>query len=366
MRCVNDILDSRWLTNHGKYVKELESRVARLVGVRHCIAVCNATIGLELLVRALPMHGEVIVPSFTFVATAHALQWQGISPVFADIDPHTHCLAPASVAAAITSKTTGIVGVHIWGEPCATAELQQLAERHRLHLIFDAAHAFGCASRGQMIGTFGRAEVFSFHATKFINAFEGGAIVTDDDALAEKLRLMQNFGFSGYDNVIYIGTNGKMTEIAAAMGLANIDSMAEIIEHNRENYLEYQKQLKALPGLSIKTVSQSEKRNFQYIVTEVDESVLGLTRDELVQVLHAENVIARRYFYPGVHNMEPYRSRPGRSSFLEETEALCKRVLILPTGTAVSRTDIASVCGAIRVAATNAPLVKDRLKAMAG
>jgi dTDP-4-amino-4,6-dideoxygalactose transaminase len=196
MRRVERILDARWFTNYGDCVQELEERLARYLGVRHCVTVCNATVGLEIVARALGFEGEVIVPSLTFVATAHALQWQQIRPVFCDIDPRTHCIDPDQVERLVTPRTTGIVGVHLWGRSCDVDGLQAVADRHGLGLMFDAAHAFGCTYKGRMIGGFGRAEVFSFHATKFFNTFEGGAITTDDDDLAARLRLMTNFGFA--------------------------------------------------------------------------------------------------------------------------------------------------------------------------
>src|SRR3990172_11212859 len=285
---LNDILDRRWLTNRGEYVIELEKRIAELVGVRNCILVCNGTVGLELLIRALGLTGEVIVPAFTFVATAHALQWQEITPVFADIDPDTHCLDPGSVESMITPRTSGIIGVHVWGRPCAIEDLAGIAARRNLKLTFDAAHAFACSHEGRMIGSFGEAEVFSFHATKLINTFEGGAIVTDNDSLAEKLRLMQNFGFAGYDRVIYIGTNGKMSEVCAAMGLTNLDSLDEVIKCNRANYEAYQRQLAGIPGMRLLAYDKRHSSNYQYVVVTVGDDSL-LTRDELVEVLHAEN-----------------------------------------------------------------------------
>lgn len=358
---VNEILDSRWFSNHGKFAIELESRIAKQVGVTHCIVACNATIALELLIRAVGMRGEVIVPSFTFVATAHALQWQEVTPVFADIDPETHCLDSAAVEKMITPRTTGIIGVHVWGEPCAVDTLHSLATQHKLQLIFDAAHAFGCAHRGRMIGSFGHAEVFSFHATKFVNTFEGGAIVTDDGDLAAKLRLMQNFGFSGYDNVIYLGTNGKMSEVCAAMGLTSLDSLDEFVEHNRANYMAYRHHTESIPGLKIFQIDESEKRNFQYVVAEVEDTA-GLSRDELIDTLHAENIVARKYFYPGVHRMEPYRSNfPHAGLLLPHTETLCKKILVLPTGTAVSSKDVERICTIIDTAVRNAPSVRRRL-----
>ena len=358
---MNDILDRRWLSNRGGYVIELERRICELVGVRNCILVCNGTIGLELLTRALGLRGEVIVPSFTFVATAHALQWQEITPVFADIDARTHCLDPRSVEAMITPRTTGIIGVHVWGRPCAIDALTEIARRRNLRIIFDAAHAFSCASGERMIGTFGEAEVFSFHATKLMNTFEGGAIVTDNDELAEKLRLMQNFGFAGYDRVIYLGINGKMSEVSAAMGLTNLEHLGEIIACNRANYQAYEEHLQGLPGIRLLGCDEGYRWNYQYVVTTVSDDA-GLTRDDLVQVLHAENVMARRYFHPGVHRMEPYRSYfPHAHLLLPDTEKVCREVLVLPTGTAVSQRDITRVCGLIRTALENAPAVRARL-----
>jgi dTDP-4-amino-4,6-dideoxygalactose transaminase len=182
---IEDMLDRRWLTNGGQYEQEFEQRICDLIGVKHCIAMCNATVALEIAIRALGMSGEVIVPAFTFVATAHALQWQEITPVFADVNPQTHNIDPRAVERMLTPRTTGIIGVHLWGQPCAVDALAELAARHRLHLLYDAAHAFGCAHHGRMIGNFGDAEVYSFHATKFFNTFEGGAVVTNNDALAE-------------------------------------------------------------------------------------------------------------------------------------------------------------------------------------
>lgn len=247
----NEIFDRRWLSNNGPLVQEFERRAADFLGVKHCVAMCNGTVALEIATRALELKGEVIVPSYTFIATAHALQWQEMTPVFADIDPTTHNLDPEAVRRMITPRTTGIVGVHLWGRACPVAELQTIAEEHGLKLMFDASHAFGCTHRGVPISQFGACAVFSFHATKFFNTFEGGAVVTDDDELAGKMRLMKNFGFSGYDNVIYPGTNGKMTEMAAAMGLVNLDAIGEFVEANRRNHALYSKRLNALKSLLV-------------------------------------------------------------------------------------------------------------------
>ena len=351
---LESMLDRRWLSNNGTFVQEFENRLADYLGVKHCIAVCNGTIALELVIRALELTGEVIVPSFTFIATAHALQWQEITPVFCDIDPKTHTINPWQVEAMITPSTTGIIGVHVWGQPCYVEALTQIAEKHNLKLMFDASHALGCSHQGKMIGNFGKAEVFSFHATKFINAFEGGAIVTNDDELDKKLRLMKNFGFAGYDNVIYLGTNGKMSEASAAMGLTSFESIEEFIEVNRRNYYAYQQGLADLLGVKLFPMGESEQHNYQYVVVEVDEDQTKVSRDLLVKILHAENVLARRYFYPGCHRMEPYRSYfPHAGLLLPETEKLAKRVLLLPTGTAISKEEIKKICQIIQFAVKN-------------
>jgi dTDP-4-amino-4,6-dideoxygalactose transaminase len=360
---INDILDRRSLTNNGYYVQELERRVAEHVGVRHCIAVCNATIGLELAIRAVGLAGEVILPAFTFVATAHALEWQQVAPLFCDIDPRTGNLDPARVEELITPRTRGIIGVHLWGRPCEIEPLTEIAARHGLPLIFDAAHAFGCTYRGQMIGQFGDAEVFSFHATKFINSFEGGAVVTNDDALAEKIRLMRNFGFAGYDEVIYVGTNGKMSEVSAAMGLTSIESLEEFVATNRRNYDQYCEELQGLPGVEVLSFDKRERCNYQYVVLDIDAPRAGIGRDHLMQVLWAEQVIARRYFYPGCHQMEPYRTYyPHVWRRLRVTERVASRVLLLPTGTAVTPEQISRICGILRIALAHGALIADRLE----
>lgn len=342
------ILDSGWLSNNGPMAQELEARIAGFLGVRHCVAMCNGTIALEIATRALNLTGEVIVPSYTFVATAHALQWQEITPIFADIDPATHTLDPDSVRRMITPRTSGIVGVHLWGRAAPTAELAAIAEEHGLRLMYDASHGFGCSSGGTLLGNFGECEVFSFHATKFFNTFEGGAVVTNDDELAEKMRLMRNFGFVDYDKVIYPGTNGKMTEIAAAMGLTNLEQFDAFVDTNRRNYECYRAEIASIPGLSVLTYDGKERNNYQYIVLEVAPEY-GVSRDRVVQALHAENVLARKYFWPGCHNMQPYRSYyPNAGLVLPRTMEVAERVVVLPTGTSIGREVILGITSILR------------------
>jgi dTDP-4-amino-4,6-dideoxygalactose transaminase len=342
---VNDIFNRRWLSNNGPLVQEFEKRIAGYLGVKHCVAMCNGTLALEIAIRALDLKGEVIVPSYTFIATAHALQWQEITPVFADIDPVTHHLDPDAVRRMVTPHTTGIIGVHLWGRAAPVKALQALADEHGLQLLFDAAHAFGCSYQGKKIGHFGRCEVLSFHATKFFNTFEGGAVVTNDDELAKKMRLMQNFGFAGNDNVIYPGTNGKMTEISAAMGLVNLESLDAFMEANRRNHALYSELLNAIDGLAVLPYNEREENNYQYVVLEVSDW-FPTPRDEIIRILQAENVLARKYFWPGCHKMYPYRAYyPHAGMLLSNTTMVADRVIVLPTGMTIEEGHIRTIAG---------------------
>jgi dTDP-4-amino-4,6-dideoxygalactose transaminase len=358
------ILDRRWLTNNGEMVIEFERRIADFVGARHCVVFCNGTLALELLLDALQLEGEVILPSFTFVATAHAVVRERLIPVFCDIDPITHHLDPQAVERSITPRTAAILGVHLWGRGCDVDSLARIADAHRLPLLFDAAHAFGSSIDGRMIGTFGVAEVFSFHATKFVNSFEGGAVTTDDGALAQKLRLSRNFGFADYDTVIALGTNAKMSEISAAMGITSMESVNAYLAANAANHAAYEEALSSLEGIRFVT-GGSASSNLQYVVIEIDPAC-GLTRDTLLEVLHAENVFARRYFYPGCHRMEPYRSMVGPPQPLVVTERVDDRVLALPSGASIGAGVIDTIADIVTLAVSNGVSITERLSRRAG
>lgn len=356
MARIADMLDRRWLTNNGPYVQEFEARICEELRVAHCVALSNGTAALEMAVRALELSGEVIVPSFTFVATPHALQWLGLKPVFCDVDPRTHTLDPSRIEERITESTTGIVSVHLWGQPSDVEALARIADRHRIRIVYDAAHAFGCSHQGRMVGGFGEAEILSFHATKFVNAFEGGAVVTNNRDLADRIRLMRNFGFSSEDHVVSIGTNAKMSEVSAAMGLTSLEGMDEVIRGNQEKYRRYQERLSGLSGVRLLPLDDRERRNYQYVVLEVDSQAVGISRDDLVAVLRAENIRARRYFFPGCHWVEPYRTLyPESIRFLPVTERLAAQVMCLPTGTALSTDDVDTVCDVVRLSVAEAP-----------
>jgi dTDP-4-amino-4,6-dideoxygalactose transaminase len=310
-------------------------------------------VALEIASRALGLRGEVVLPSFTFVATAHALQWQEITPVFADIRASDHNLDPAEIERHITPRTSGIMGVHLWGQACDVEAIEEIARKRNLPVIYDASHAFGCDVGKTPIGGQGNATVFSFHATKFINALEGGAVVTNDDDLAARMRLMKNFGFRGYDDVGHVGTNGKMDEFSAAMGLTNLESMDEIVAVNRRNWMLYRDGLSDLPGVRLLPYEPTGRFNYQYVIAEVAPECC-ITRDALLRVLWGEQFLVRKYFWPGCHRMEPYRSLfPNAYLTLPKTEDVARRVLVIPTGQAVSPDVISSVCHLIRFCVQN-------------
>jgi dTDP-4-amino-4,6-dideoxygalactose transaminase len=360
LRRIEDVLDRRWLTNGGRFVEEFEHRIAEMHGVRHCLAVTNATVGLQLAAHALGLTGEVIMPSFTFVATAHAMAWIGLRPVFVDVDPDTHTIDPARVEAAITAETSAILGVHLWGRACQVEALEAIADNRGVALLFDAAHALGCSHRGRWIGGFGDVEVMSFHATKVANAAEGGALLTDDDELAARMRVIRNFGFVALDEVVSLGTNAKLNELCAAMGLTSLESFHEFVAANQRNHEAYASELADLDGVELVSFDPAEANNFHYVVVELSPAfVERLPRDDLVAALHAENVLARRYFTPGCHRVEPYATG---APALPVTEDLSERLVALPTGTAVGPAEIAAITAIVRRAVDEAPAVRGRVQ----
>lgn len=341
-----EIFRRRWLTNRGPLVIELEQKLQAYLEVEHVVLCANGTLALELAAQAAGLSGEVIVPSFTFIASAHALQWQGLKPVFCDIDPLTYNIDPEAIEALITPATRAILGVHLYGRPCEIERLQQIADRHGLSLLFDAAHAFGCRHQGKPIGGNGLCEVFSFHATKVFNTFEGGAVATNDAGLAEKVRLLQNFGFQAEDHVIALGINGKMPEINAAMGLVNLEHLDSFVTVNRGHYGVYAQQLKPLPGIRLIDYPTTNANNYHYIIIDIDAAEFGASRDQLRDYLREHNVLARRYFTPGCHRMAPYTD--GGPWRLPHTEAVCERLLALPNGTQLSAAMVQHICDLIR------------------
>lgn len=357
LKLISKVLESKRFTNGGPLTEQLEHKIATYLGVGECVLVANGTLGLQLVTRALNLKGEVIVPAFTFIATANALKWEGITPVFCDIDLNTHNICLDHCKQLITPKTSAILGVHLWGRSCNSRELKKLAEKHKISLFFDASHAFACGKNKQLIGSFGEAEIFSLHATKAFHTGEGGAITTNNKYLANKLRKMRSFGFVDYDKTECLGINAKISELHAALGLANLDSLANSLKVSRNNHQLYSSLLSNIEGIDI--LQYDQPHNFHYIVAEIQENA-PLNRNELLQVLIHENVIARRYFYPGCHRMAPFGSTTSYSP-LKNTDKLAEKILILPGGSNLSSEEVEGVCETIISGFKNSEKIKLKL-----
>ncbi len=358
---LHDVLRSGCLTNHGPRVKAFEAAVCRVSGTRNCVAVCNATTALQIAARAMGLTGEVILPAFTFIATAHAMEWIGLTPVFADVDESTHTLNPASTEACISPRTSAIVPVHLWGNVCSITALSKLAEKHSLRLLFDSSHAFGCRQSGVAVGNFGDAEVFSFHATKLVHSIEGGAILTNNDELAERCRRLRAFGITGLSEVSDVGINGKMHEMSAAVGLRSLEALPKILAASQRNRSLYELCLRDVDGIRLLATPDDLDGNWQYIVAEVDEERFGLSRDLLVSVLRCEGIFARSYFSPGCHRSAPYADQPtGRHVRvpLTVTERLLRTVMQFPTGLSIGAEDILRIGSLVRFIQQNSSEIR--------
>lgn len=342
--------DARWFTNDGPLAQDFESRLAAFLGVGDCVLACNATAALELAIRALGLSGEVIVPAYTFVSTANALVQAGLVPVFCDIDPATLNIDAEDCARRITARTSAVIPTHVWSTPCDTGALATLCEGAGLVLLYDAAHAFAAEHLGRRIGGFGRAEIFSLHATKLLHAFEGGVLATDDADLAADLRQRRNFGFAGPGRVEIAGTNAKLSEAHAAMGLANLDRLDATLAAARRVHDTYAAGLAGIGGLRFRPPAPGSNRH--YAVAEIDAAEFGMSRDALVGLLAAENVLARRYFQPGTHRLAAHRQTPPVA--LPAVEAACARILVLPAGAAIAPDDVAAICELVRFVAAQA------------
>jgi dTDP-4-amino-4,6-dideoxygalactose transaminase len=360
MRGIGEALDARWLSNDGAQVRAFEARLSERLGGLHCVATCNGTLALQIALRALGVKGEVVLPSLTFIATAHAVAWERLTPVFADVEPETLCMGPQQAAPQIGPETGALIGVHLWGRCADVAGLERLAGERRLPLIFDGAHTLGSTLDGRPLSAYGDAAILSFHATKIANTFEGGAIVTGDAELAARTAAMRNFGFVDEDEVVGIGTNAKLSEAGAAMGLASLAALDEFLAANRCNYRNYAAALGDIPGIGLRAFESPAEANCHNVVIDVDAGEAGLDRDHLQAALVAENVLARRYFYPGCHRTPPY-SAAGQP-VLPVTERALGRCLSLPTGTAVTAADIELVGEIVRLAVAGAEVVRRRIQ----
>ena len=340
------IIESGNLTN-GSHVRELERRTAEYLGVAHCIAVSSCTIGLMTVLRASDISGDVIVPSFTFSATAHAVAWAGLRPVFADVDPFHLTLSPESAERAIGVRTAAILATHIYGTPCNVEQLESIAETHGLRLFFDAAHAFGSRVRGIAVGGFGDAEVFSLSPTKVLVAGEGGIIATNDDLLAQRCRMVRNYGHQGDYDCHVVGLNARMSEFHAAIALKSLETLEERIERRTIAATQYRELLGRVPGVEFPEVNMHDRSTYKDFTILVDPDMFGLDAAGLAEALEVEGIETRRYYAPPVHAMRAYRSTAGSNGELEVTDWASASVLSLPLWSEITKEQVTGVAWAI-------------------
>lgn len=348
------IFARRNYTDDGPLARQLETKLSEFFRVKHVVCMANATIGLMAAAIALGLRGKVILPAFTFIASAQSLTWAGLAPAFCDVDSDTHQMDLDQAAALIDDDVCAIMGVHLWGNPCSPERFERLARENDIPLYFDAAHAFGCTAGNRPIGNFGALEVFSFHATKVLNAAEGGCVCTNDDGLAARLR---SIGCIDSDNPVEIPLtgNGRMSEAQAALALLSLEDYPTFQRRNRDFHETYRRLLGGVPGLRLQLPPAGEKSNYQYVVVEVSAGEFGLDRDTLWRILQAENVICRRYFSPGIHRSYYYRDNyPQFVNSLPVTDRLCQSVLQLPSGQDMDLEKIHRVCELIQFIHGNA------------
>lgn len=338
---LKQIWDKKWITNNGSFHKQLEAALAEYLKVPYVSLFTNGTLPLITALQALRITGEVITTPYSFVATTHSLWWNGIKPVFVDIDPATGNLDPDKIEAAITPKTTAIMPVHVYGKPCDTQRIQEIADRYGLKVIYDAAHAFGVEVNGESILNAGDMSTLSFHATKVYNTIEGGAMVMHDETTKKRIDYLKNFGFAGETTVVGPGINSKMDEIRAAYGLLNLKQVDAAIEARHQVAVQYREALRNVEGITFFDDMPGVKHNYSYFPIFVDAEKYGTTRDDLYAKMKAANVLGRRYFYPLISEFSTYRGCPGAGKDnLPNAHKMADSVLCLPMHHALSEEDI--------------------------
>ena len=345
---LQQIWDSKWITNNGSFHKQLEAALADYLKVPYVSLFTNGTLPLITALQALRITGEVITTPYSFVATTHSLWWNGIRPVFVDIDPTTGNIDPDRIEAAITPKTTAIMPVHVYGKPCKTKEIQDIADKYGLKVIYDAAHAFGVEVDGESILNAGDMSTLSFHATKVYNTIEGGAMVMHDEKTKRRIDYLKNFGFAGETEVIAPGINSKMDEMRSAYGLLNLRQVDDAIEARHQVAIRYREALRPVPGITFWDDMPGVRHNYSYFPIFVDAAQYGMTRDELYFKMREHGVLGRRYFYPLISEFTTYRGLPSaRKENLPNAHRMADSVICLPMHHALSKEDVEKVISCI-------------------
>ncbi|MCQ2228948.1 MAG: DegT/DnrJ/EryC1/StrS family aminotransferase [Bacteroidales bacterium] len=338
---LKQIWNSKWITNNGSFHKQLEKELADYLKVPYISLFTNGTLPLLTALQALRITGEVITTPYSFVATTHSIWWNGCKPVFVDIDPNTGNIDPDKIESAITPKTTAIMPVHVYGKPCDTKRIQEIADKYGLKVIYDAAHAFGVEVDGESVLQAGDVSTLSFHATKVYNTIEGGAMVMHDEKTKQRIDYLKNFGFAGETTVVGPGINSKVDEMRAAYGLLNLRQVDSAIEARHQVAIKYREALRNVSGVSFFEDMPGVKHNYSYFPIFIDASKYGMTRDELYEKMKASNVLGRRYFYPLISEFSTYRGLPSASrDNLPNAHKMADSVICLPMHHELSDDDL--------------------------
>lgn len=345
---LQEIWQSKWITNNGRFHRQLEKSLCEYLKVPFISLFTNGTLPLITALQALRITGEVITTPYSFVATTHSLWWNGIKPVFVDIDPTTGNIDPDKIEAAITPKTTAIMPVHVYGKPCDTKRIQEIADKYGLKIIYDAAHAFGVEVNGESILNAGDMSTLSFHATKVYNTIEGGALVMHDEKTKKRIDYLKNFGFANEVEVVAPGINSKMDEMRSAYGLLNLRQVDTAIEARHQVAIQYREALRHVEGITFMDDMPGVKHNYSYFPIFVDVEKYGMTRDELYAKMKELNVLGRRYFYPLISEFSTYRGLPSSSKEnLPNAHTMANSVICLPMHHELSQSDIERIIDCI-------------------
>ncbi|WP_302609730.1 DegT/DnrJ/EryC1/StrS aminotransferase family protein [uncultured Bacteroides sp.] len=345
---LKEIWESKWITNNGSFHQRLEQALAEYLKVPYVSLFTNGTLPLITALQALRITGEVITTPYSFVATTHSLWWNGIKPVFVDIDPSTGNIDPERIEAAITPKTTAIMPVHVYGKPCDTIRIQEIADKYGLKVIYDAAHAFGVEVNGESILNAGDMSTLSFHATKVYNTIEGGAMVMHDAKTKKHIDYLKNFGFTGETEVVAPGINSKVDEMRSAYGLLNLRQVDDAIEARRKVAVAYRDALRSVEGITFFDDMPGVRHNYSYFPVFVDKEKYGMTRDELYFKMRESNVLGRRYFYPLISEFSTYRGLPSANpENIPNARRMASSVICLPMHHALTNSDVERIIDTI-------------------